>query len=155
MDKSPFQIAYELSISRLSRKECSSKDLRDYLVRRECESPVIDEVLESLIREGLLSDQRYARLMVRHQYLREKGPAYIRQKLREKGISLQSTEIQKIITEVSETPESETAERVLIKKYPKAGVDPKERRKAFSALMRRGFSSDVAQRALSKVFPKS
>ena len=74
----------------LARREHGSEELSIKLGRRFGRDPavtsVITEVLEKLIRDGLLSDERYAASLVRQLILRGLGPRRLDQELRSKGV---------------------------------------------------------------------
>lgn len=74
----------------LARREHGSEELSRKLSRRFGRSPdvltIITDVLEKLIEEGLLSDERYAASLVRQLILRGLGPRRLDQELRAKGI---------------------------------------------------------------------
>jgi hypothetical protein len=77
------------ALGRLGRRECSQKELIDYLHGRKGVDLVeAQAVVARLVTEGLVDDLRYARMMIRHQALRGKGPRAIAQVLKQKGVPL-------------------------------------------------------------------
>ena len=164
-----------LANRRLGLREHSRQELERWLRGRFRKSPIaaeaqaiIVEVAARLEADGFLSDDRYAKMMTRHHMMRGKGPTFIRMKLMEKGIRADITQIRawmndggatgaeplnvdgnEEIEEVSpEAAEIETARRVIERRYPTARTDKKAAARAFQTLMRRGFSSSVARKAL-------
>lgn len=69
----------------LSRREYSEFELRSKLERR-FERQVVDQVLETLVADHLLSDERFTEVFVRSRIARGQGPTRIRQELRQRGI---------------------------------------------------------------------
>jgi regulatory protein len=70
----------------LARREHSSKELRQKLISRHYDVPVVDQALASLIQERLLSDERFAESYVQYRSNNGFGPVRLRQELRERGI---------------------------------------------------------------------
>ncbi len=165
-----------LAVRRLGLREHSRQELERWLKNRFRKSPVASEVKEIIVEvvaqletDGRLSDDRYSKMMTRHQMMRGKGPTYIRMKLLEKGIRADVSQIRAWMNEggasgaeslnaagdaddapeVSpEAAEIETARRVVERRYPDAKTDRKAAARAFQTLIRRGFSSSVARKAL-------
>lgn len=141
---------------RLGMREHSRAELCRWLKGRFGKEPEvvaqIDEVVGRLVELELLSDDRYARMMTRHQFQRGKGPGYIQGKLREKGVSIETSTIRQWITEYSGQgdgeAEIEQARRLIERRYQNHSSDKKVAQKAFGALVRRGFSFDIARKAL-------
>jgi regulatory protein len=69
----------------LSRREYSEFELRSKLERR-FDQQVVEQVLESLVADHLLSDERFTEVFVRSRIARGQGPTRIRQELRQRGI---------------------------------------------------------------------
>ena len=70
----------------LARREHSSKELRQKLISRHYDVPVVDETLVSLRQERFLSDERFAESYVQYRSNNGFGPVRLRQELRERGI---------------------------------------------------------------------
>ena len=71
----------------LARREHSQRELKRKLLQRDFAEPVIDELLTQLIRENLLSDERFAEAYVNMRSQCGYGPWRIQQELRERGVS--------------------------------------------------------------------
>lgn len=69
----------------LSRREYSEFELRSKLERR-FDQQVVEQVLEALVADHLLSDERFTEVFVRSRIARGQGPTRIRQELRQRGI---------------------------------------------------------------------
>lgn len=142
--------AWNTALRKISSRERSSIDLRKYLESRSFESEIIDSVMKELIEKKWIDDERYAQTLVRHQGNRGKGPSYIQRKLREKGLFLKADEISSILFEAQGKSEAVRAREIIERKYPGYSTDLREKKKAFEALVRRGFSFDTAKKAVSK-----
>lgn len=142
--------ARNLAIRRLSIREYSSRELESYLRRKGAAEADAAEVVRVLREEGLVDDLRYARVLVRHHSHRDKGPMHILATLRAKGVTLELRDVRRLLDEVSDRSEDAAARAVIERRYPGAlEGDPDQKRKAFQALLRRGFSADAIRRALS------
>jgi regulatory protein len=139
------QQAHELSLKRLSVREYSVSELRRYLERKGAPRDTAREVVEELRARGQLSDERYSRVLTRHQAVRGKGPRYILMKLRQKGVSTDLQAARKLFTEVAPRSELEAARQLVELKYPGADRDPRVSQRAYRGLISRGFSSEVAR----------
>ena len=140
-----------LALNRIAVREYASNELRTYLIRKGAATHEAEEIVRELVDDQRIDDRRYARVIARHQAFRDKGPAYILAKLRQKGVRLSLQEVQALYEEtLPETYDSELAmaQRVIERRYPHAMSDRKEKHKAFNALLRRGFSRQVIQKCL-------
>lgn len=140
--------AHELALARLTAREYSARELAAYL-RRKGYGDEAEATVAKLAEEGRLDDRRYARLMTRHQFLRGKGPTYIQAKLRQKGVSAELGDIRRMIDEEGpEGGELQAARRIVERRYPRALAERDEAQRAYQALLRRGFTRDVARQAV-------
>lgn len=131
----------------LSRREYSQKELRQKLKYREVSTEEIDAVLEKMTELGLQSDQRFLESRVRMQKSAGKGPGYLRAELGQHQLSSEK------IQEVLESDEHNWTEAAFDLVERKFGVPPFSldvQRKAFSLLLRRGFSFDLAKKATTR-----
>ena len=71
----------------LARREHSEQELRLKLKARDHDSAAIDQVVQQLQHDRLLSDHRFAESYVNHRFNAGVGPLKIRHELRQKGIS--------------------------------------------------------------------
>jgi regulatory protein len=148
---SPFIIAREHALRRLNRRESSSREIGLYLKRKGVDPEIAAEVISELQKNGTLSDERYARLLVRHQAQRSKGARFISSQLKTKGINLDLDKIKTLAEETTDKTELETAVELIRRKYPNTKTDQKEAAKAYQTLIRRGFSHSIAREALSQI----
>jgi|GEM_PF-638724 len=169
--KTPPQIAdarvRELALTRLSRSEVSEQTLYRYLLRKGALGEQAAREVARLVALGMVSDERVARALIRSQLLRGKAGGVVRQYLGLKGVRLSDERwrllYEEAVSEVARSnsalgveqesldrtalrsAERERAQQLLERKYPRHGEDPKVARRAFAALLRRGFSMDVAR----------
>ena len=128
----------------LARREHSEQELRQKLKTREYESDEIEEALQRLIEDGLLSDGRFAESYVNHRVNAGLGPMKIRFELRQKGISDEMAET--CLSAFSGQWDSlmrETRERKFGVSLPD---DYKDRMKQARFLQNRGFSPESVMR---------
>lgn len=80
-----FTKLYQKALALLARREHSEQELRRKLGAAPDE--VIERVLDQLIAERYLSDQRYAEMIVRNAYQKGQGPMRVRQTLSQNGVA--------------------------------------------------------------------
>jgi regulatory protein len=71
----------------LSRREHSVAELRAKLVVREFDLDAIDVAIETLVHDGLLSDDRFAAAYVSSRIRKGQGPIRIRGELKKRGVA--------------------------------------------------------------------
>ncbi len=142
------QSAFLLAAQRLTVREYSATEMVRYLTRKKFPREIAEEAVQELIRRKWLDNDRFSRAMARSLVSQSKGPGFIRAKLMQKGVSLDFQKAQNLFTEASDQTELEMARQWVEKKYPRAHEDPKQRQRAYAALIRRGFSPQTAQNAL-------
>ena len=138
----------------LARREHSAVELSTKLAKRfrsrERDPDLIERVIEQLVSDGLLSDQRFAVSRVRQLTGRGYGPARIRNELRRQQVdSLMSDSLQEAFD--SPLDWTEAAATVYQKKYRGAPIvgdwDTRQRERArrLRFLQYRGFDADISQ----------
>lgn len=78
--------AWNQALRLLARREHSIQELRQKLRNKGVESEWIDPLLERLLEEGWLNEQRFAESFTRSRVARGLGPYRIRRELQEKGV---------------------------------------------------------------------
>jgi regulatory protein len=130
----------------LARREHSTQELRDKLLARGFEDDEITSVLQTLSREGLLSDERFTESFIHARVERGSGPVKIRAELRQRGVA------DEVITNWLDERDHawlERAEAVRCKKFGSAlPVDYKEKARQARFLQYRGFSPEQTRRVL-------
>jgi len=140
-----------LALRRISIREYGAAELKSYLIRKGATPVQAEEVVSQLVSDQRVDDRRYARVIARHQAFRDKGPAYIQAKLRQKGLKLSMSEVQSIYEENlpgSRDSEMEMVRQVLDRRYPHALESQAEKKRAYEGLLRRGFSRDAISKCL-------
>jgi regulatory protein len=115
----------------LARREHSRRSLRERLLRARVSTEEADEVVEELLRLGLLDDGRFARERARVLAERGKGDAAIRFELDREGVD--DAKIEAALAALD--PERERAARLVVRR----GATPATAR----LLASRGFDEDV------------
>ena len=130
----------------LARREHSTQELRDKLLARGFEDDVITPALQTLSREGLLSDERFTESFIHSRVDRGSGPLKIRAELRQRGVA------DELITAWLDERDQvwlERAEAVRCKKFGSAlPVEYKEKARQARFLQYRGFTPEQTRRLL-------
>lgn len=142
--QSDFKKAKDKALTLLSYKQYTSaeleKRLRDH-VPPEAASLAVER-MESL---GLINDDDYAQRYAQRLAARGMGERRIRMEMRQKGLPQETIDFVLSHLEMDGAGE---ARALLEKKYPLWREDEKIRRRAYAALVRRGFGSDDIRRAM-------
>jgi regulatory protein len=146
------QKAYNSAISYLARRIRSEKEIKDYLLKKEMEEPVIQEVIHKLIEQKYIDDREYAFAYVRTQInTTDKGPGLIGIELKERGID------QRYIGNALEqyTFELQVEKTTILseKFFQKYSKDSKRvlKQKLENLLVRKGYSFEVINMAQSTI----
>lgn len=128
----------------LAMREHSLGELREKLARKNFPQTLIEQALQSLVEDKLQSDERFAEAFIKMRYRQGKGPARIRQELREKAVAPEL-----IATLVDEFDDAwlSLAREVKAKRFgADSPVDLKSRTKQMRFLQYRGFTSTQIQK---------
>lgn len=144
--------AYNSAIAYLARRMRSVKEIKDYLLKKEIEEPVIQEVIHKLTDQKYIDDQEYAFLYVRTQInTTDKGPGLIQMELKERGIEQRFIEnaLEPYTFDLQIERTTNISEKFL-KKYSK---DSKRvlKQKLETLLVKKGYSFDVINTALRTI----
>ncbi|MSP53223.1 MAG: regulatory protein RecX [Gammaproteobacteria bacterium] len=124
----------------LAYREHSRLELRNKLLLREFEPESIEPILDSLVRDNLLNDQRFAEAYTRMRARRGFGSIRIKQELNERGIA------NELITNAIRSTELDWWQLVAEQKQKKFGTvvakDFPERAKQMRFLQYRGFDNE-------------
>ena len=134
----------------LGHRARSRAELRRRLLQKEHEESVVDEAVARLVAEGLLDDAQFARSYVADKRaLSGWGEQRIRRGLAELGVDAASADA--ALGAATEASGDEELERALAllrgKGAPRAPLEA-ARRRAYQALLRRGFAGGVAYAAV-------
>jgi regulatory protein len=133
----------------LGPRERTVAEVRAYLVRRSANVALIEAALSQLSEQGYLDDARYARCFAEdRRNLDGWGSERIYRRLLELGVD---SELAHSCSE-SQDPEEEMqrALDLLGRKVRVAPYDPRSRQRAVELLLRRGYDSDVAYKAVRR-----
>jgi regulatory protein len=137
------------SVDLLSRREHSRKELQQKLLQREYLAEEISEVINYLVDNNYLSDERYSESVFRLRVNKGFGKYYIEQELRQKGIS------NSLITALDQQQMIDWTAQAAVayqKKYADSTIkDQKEKAKRIRFLQSRGFSTDEILTVINKV----
>lgn len=130
----------------LARREHSRKELLNKLARRCADEELIEDIVATVSREGLQSDERFAESFVHHSLNKGQGPNKITQELRQRGIE------QYLIEEYLGAESIDwlaLAEEVRVRKYGETVPgDYQNKAKQSRFLYSRGFSSEQISQLL-------
>ena len=146
MTKEAFQLIYNKALDLISRREHSRYELMQKLNKRYPETrPLIEEVLDKLIVNNILDDERFAEMYINSRARKGFGPKKIEMELSSKHVE------SFIISSSLEAYDNwiENAKKELLKKFK--GIVPRDyqskiKQKQF--LFNRGFSAQIIDRVL-------
>ena len=128
------------AINLLSRREHSHKELIQKLLLRKFELEEINTVIDFLVDENYLSNERFAESVFRTRVSKGYGWLYIKNELSQKGVS------SKIISQLKNNQQIDwylQAELAYNKRFGTAAIiDQKDKAKRARFLQSRGFTSD-------------
>lgn len=130
----------------LSRREHSVKELSQKLSTKSFEQDDITPVIAFLLENDYLSNIRFAESLIRNKVSRGYGWQYIRQALKQKGVS---SDIYKPVLAEQDVDWYQQANAVYQKKYGDSEIkDQKDKAKRLRFLQYRGFSIEECLAAL-------
>jgi len=138
--------AYACAMGLLARREHSERELGLKLELRDNDAAVIDAVLTQLVKEGYLSNARFAEVFVRSRHERGVGPLRIRVELRQRGVD--DRLVEEAFRELS-ADWFDVARRQRDKRFgqvPPQSIQERARQMRF--LQQRGFNGEQARAAI-------
>jgi regulatory protein len=142
---------YALSLKWLAIRELTERQLRQRLAARQVPSPSIDEVVQTLKRNGAIDDQRTARAAARTQALVKRHGRYrVTRHLAVLGIDrdLARRVVQEVFAEIDEDKLLEQAFTRRLGRTRRAVKDAAEYRKVYGYLVRQGFEPSAVVKLL-------
>ncbi|HUK56255.1 MAG TPA: regulatory protein RecX [Nitrospiria bacterium] len=152
MDEDLLRKALDSAYRYLARSPRTRAELERRLREKNYPEPVIRQVLQRLEAYRYIDDQAFARQWARDRFTRRRwGPSRLRMELERKGVAREWTEA--AVRELFEEGAEETrATELVVQRLRGRGLrDPKEYRRLFAYLFRRGYSPDAIQSALRKM----
>jgi len=139
--------AIDLAYKAVSRRDLTVAELRAGLERKRVPPEAIDDAVAELRETGFLDDARYARQFAEDKReLEQWGTERIASDLRRRGVDPQL--IDAAVSTHSRDSELRTALLLLGQRYPRAPRDDRERDRAWSMLVRRGYTPEIAYDAI-------
>jgi regulatory protein len=138
----------------LARREHSTKELRDKLLRKNLHLGIIKDIIEDLTEKDYLNDARFARqLMAEEINFKKNGPRLIKGNLLKKGI--ESGFIDELLADFySEENQTDNCQYLARKKLKSlARMEPGKQKKSLADyLNRKGYTWEVISHILSELF---
>ena len=149
--KKQYRSALDKAVAMLAVRACSRGEISQKLRGIGYSPETIEMVLYKLESNDLLNDREFARQWADHRASRKYGPRRIQQELRAKGVSAEETE--EALQDISEEDQLENALALARKSLKHApGEDARKvRQRAMGAIVRRGYSWDLARQAVDTV----
>jgi regulatory protein len=135
------------AIDLLSRRDFSRLELRGRLLRTAGAGAApaeVDQVLESVQAQGLLSEERFVEAFIRTRQARF-GPVRLRQELSRRGVSEDQIDT---ALRLAACDEYAAAHALWLKRFKSSPSDAREQARQGRFLAARGFSHDVIRRVL-------
>lgn len=129
----------------LSRGDCSERAMKQKLLRAGFAEEVCEQVVDTLVRLGLINDEAYAERLAHNLAQRNYSSRQILAKLYEKQIPAEIARQMVIDTPVDAVGAIKT---LVVKKYAQKLNDKAKRQSVFAALARKGFSIEDIKTAL-------
>lgn len=148
------QKVFDSAVNLLSFRSRSEKELRTRLKQKDYEENWIDQAIEKLKYYGYINDESFARMLARDkQNIKKLGSRGVKEELRQKGIDKET--IEEVLDEVFDRQkELEQAIELCEKKFRTLGEKdplPKRKQKVFQLLIRKGYTFEVANKAIVTV----
>lgn len=132
------------ALRHLSLREHTRRELARKLVPYATETDDLDALLDDLVTQGWLSDERAADSLV-HRLGVKQGVQRVRQALRDKGVS---PDVAQAALASLQSTERERAVAVWRRKFGQVPADAKERARQLRFLMARGFDAGLVRQVV-------
>lgn len=141
------QHALDLAFRYLTRRDRTVLEMRRYLEDKRVEPSAIDDALAHLEAEGYLDDARFARQFAEdRRLLDEWGADRIERRLLALGVP--GDLVHAAVGTRGRGGELEAACALLRRRFPALDDDPRERRRAYGVLIRKGYEHELAWAAI-------
>jgi len=147
-DKKPGSSPRNKALDLLARREQSVAELRAKLVARDFAADAIDQAIDTLVHDGLVSDDRFAAVFVASRVRKGQGPIRIRGELKQRGVA---DELIALHLEQAAVDWTQLARGVRDRKFgpaPSGGYRERARQSRF--LQYRGFSGEQIRAAMGE-----
>lgn len=143
---------YYVGLRSLKSRYKTSKELKDFLLKKEYPLELIDKAISRLLEQGYLNDQSFAKAYINQQMITtNKGPFKIRQELIHKGVApiIIEEELAVFLPEIQEEKILKVATRLIKSNRSRGGAVL--RQKIMSDLITLGYDSTVVAGQLSVI----
>jgi regulatory protein len=131
----------------LARREHSVAEMRVRLEQANFEDQTIEEALATVVEQGYLNDERYARLLATDRRAIDGwGVDRIRTRLESAGVDRDL--IEATLVGFDAPSERQAAAGLLARRFREPLRDDRDRQRAFAALIRQGYDGDIAYDAI-------
>lgn len=146
--------AYEAALAFLSYRPRSEREVRDRLRKKDVPEPIVDSVVERLMRLRLVDDQDFAHYWVeQRQTHRPRGARLLRLELQRKGIAAETTSEVLEQSDQQEVPAEAAYRAAQRKAHSLRLLDEREfQQKLGQFLLRRGFDYESARTACRRLW---
>lgn len=142
-----FQHALDLAFRYLTRRERTVLELRRYLEGKRVEPAAIEAALAHLQGEGYLDDARFARQFAEDKRLLDEwGADRIERRLAALGVPPEI--VGEAVAARDRGGELDAALALLQRRFPLLSDDPRDRRRAYGVLVRKGYEHELAWEAI-------
>lgn len=150
-----FEKFYGRSLSYLSIRPRSEKEIRDYLEKKKAPVDIIDQILEKLKSQKFLDDREFVRWWIRQRTVNKPQSYFLtKRELLQKGVDKET--IEGVFRESDDERQDELtlAQKIVEKKIDKyQNLEKKEVYEKLGGLLaRRGFSWSIIKRAIDARF---
>jgi regulatory protein len=152
-DRDPLSVARSLVVDALSRTERTRGQLEQMLARKGIEEEVAEQILDRFTELGLIDDAGYARMFVESRHAnRGLGSRALTFELRRRGVDDQL--IAEAVGELDDEQQFETACRIARARLARMSglAEPVQLRRLAGFLARKGYSGELAMRAVRVAF---
>jgi regulatory protein len=140
--------ALQLAYRAVGQRDRTVAELRTYLERKRAEPEDIAAAVTELRQAGLLDDERYARRFAEDKReLDSWGGERIARELQRRGVAPDLIEV--VVADRGREAELETALVLLARRVPPPS-DDRERNRAWTLLIRRGYEAELAYEAVRR-----
>jgi regulatory protein len=141
--------ARSIALRLLSRRDYTTRELRQKLLDRDLPEAEVDDTLRALAASQLLDDRRAGAAHVRMaSQIKGRGRLRIQRELEARG--LDRPLIRELLADLDPTDDLAAITRFLKRKRLPAKPTPAERRRVFQQLLRRGFTAEAIAKAIGR-----
>jgi regulatory protein len=147
------EAAFRTALRALERRSFARNDLGRRLVHKGHPAPAVEVALERLVARGLLDDAAFALGYAEVRRTRGRGPTRVRRDLGAMGVPREAIDRAMAVVWPPDTDTGEQALQLARSRVARLATLPRvaQRRRLLAFLARRGYTGDVAHRAVSQL----